>query len=57
MRNEVYKRHIDNFSKHWWFQARKKIIETTISFFWIIVRFMFLDIYTKKKLINDVLHK
>ena len=31
MKPEVYKRHIKNFSNHWWFQARKKIIEATIS--------------------------
>ena len=31
MRNEVYKRHIDNFSKHWWFQARKEIIKEIIK--------------------------
>jgi len=31
MKNEVYKRHIDNFSKHWWFQARKKIIREIIN--------------------------
>ena len=31
MKSDVYKRHIKNFSNHWWFQARKKIIETTIS--------------------------
>ena len=27
MEDTVYKRHIDNFNKHWWFQGRKKIIE------------------------------
>ena len=26
MQKEVYKRHINNYSNHWWFQARKKII-------------------------------
>ena len=31
MRNSVYKRHINNFSNHWWFQARKKIIEEIIK--------------------------
>tara|TARA_B100000767_G_scaffold265597_1_gene281845 strand:- start:899 stop:1612 length:714 start_codon:yes stop_codon:yes gene_type:complete len=31
MRSSVYKRHIDNFSNHWWFQARKKIIEIIIK--------------------------
>jgi len=31
MKHEVYKRHIDNFSNHWWFQARKKIIEEIIK--------------------------
>ena len=31
MKNEVYKRHINNFSKHWWFQARKEIIKEIIS--------------------------
>ena len=31
MKSDVYKRHIKNFSNHWWFQARKKIIEATIS--------------------------
>ena len=31
MKPDVYKRHIENFSNHWWFQARKKIIENTIS--------------------------
>ena len=31
MKNEVYKRHIDNFSKHWWFQARKEIIREIID--------------------------
>jgi SAM-dependent methyltransferase len=31
MKNEVYKRHIDNFSKHWWFQARKEIIREIIN--------------------------
>jgi SAM-dependent methyltransferase len=31
MKPDVYKRHIKNFSNHWWFQARKKIIEATIS--------------------------
>ena len=31
MKNLVYKRHIDNFPNHWWFQARKKIIEEIIK--------------------------
>ena len=31
MKPDVYKRHIRNFSNHWWFQARKKIIEATIA--------------------------
>ena len=31
MEDSVYKRHIDNFNKHWWFQGRKKIIENCIS--------------------------
>ena len=31
MEDAVYKRHIDNFNKHWWFQGRKKIIENCIS--------------------------
>jgi len=31
MQKEVYKRHINNYSNHWWFQARKKIIETVIK--------------------------
>ena len=30
MRKEVYKRHIENFSQHWWFQARKQIIDGII---------------------------
>ena len=30
MRKEVYKRHIENFSEHWWFQARKRIIDGII---------------------------
>ena len=30
MKKEVYKRHIDNFSGHWWFQARKEIIDQII---------------------------
>ena len=33
MREDVYKRHIDNFKKHWWFQARKNIIENSIKKF------------------------
>ena len=31
MNPDVYKRHIKNQSTHWWFQARKKIIETIIK--------------------------
>ena len=31
MQKEVYKRHINNYSNHWWFQARKKIIEMIIK--------------------------
>ena len=31
MQKEVYKRHINNYSDHWWFQARKKILETVIK--------------------------
>ena len=31
MQKEVYNRHINHYSKHWWFQARKKIIETIIK--------------------------
>ena len=31
MKNEVYIRHIKNQSIHWWFQARKKIIESIIK--------------------------
>ena len=27
MRKDVYKRHIKNFEKHWWFESRKNIIE------------------------------
>ena len=30
MNPDVYKRHIKNQSTHWWFQARKKIIENII---------------------------
>lgn len=30
MQKEVYKRHIENFSQHWWFQSRKKIIDEII---------------------------
>jgi len=32
MQKKVYKRHIDNFEKHWWFQERKKLIENVIKF-------------------------
>ena len=27
MRKDVYKRHIENFDGHWWFESRKNIIE------------------------------
>ena len=27
MRKDVYKRHIENFKTHWWFESRKNIIE------------------------------
>lgn len=30
MRKDVYKRHIENFQKHWWFESRKNIIEKTL---------------------------
>ena len=30
MRKDVYKRHIDNFDNHWWFESRKNIIEKTL---------------------------
>ena len=33
MQQEVYKRHIQNFSNHWWFQARKKIIYSVLKKF------------------------
>ena len=31
MRGDVYKRHIENFKDHWWFQGRKKIIEVILK--------------------------
>ena len=31
MRKEVYKRHIKNYNNHWWFQARKHVIEKVIT--------------------------
>ena len=31
MRKDVYKRHIDNYDKHWWFESRKNIIEKTLN--------------------------
>ena len=31
MEKAVYKRHIENHSTHWWFQARKQIIEKIIK--------------------------
>ena len=31
MRGDVYKRHIENFKNHWWFQGRKKIIEIILE--------------------------
>ena len=31
MKNSVYKRHINNYLKHWWFQARKNIIQEVIK--------------------------
>ena len=30
MRKEVYKRHIENYNNHWWFQGRKHVIEKVI---------------------------
>jgi len=39
MRKEVYKRHIENFDNHWWFQGRKHVIEKVIE-----------KIFKKKKL-------
>ena len=30
MREDVYKRHIENVDNHWWFQARKNIINNSI---------------------------
>ena len=32
MQKEVYKRHIENFSQHWWFQSRKKKYLYSYSF-------------------------
>ena len=31
MRKDVYKRHIENFDNHWWFESRKNIIEKIIQ--------------------------
>ena len=31
MKKEVYKRHIENFDNHWWFQGRKHVIEKIIE--------------------------
>ena len=31
MKSSVYKRHINNYLKHWWFQARKNIIQEVIK--------------------------
>ena len=31
MRKDVYKRHIENFDNHWWFESRKNIIEKTLK--------------------------
>ncbi len=31
MNNKTFSRHIKNQEKHWWFQARKKIIDQIIS--------------------------
>ena len=31
MRKDVYKRHIKNFEKHWWFESRKNIIEKVLN--------------------------
>ena len=42
MKPEVYRRHIENFSNHWWFRARKNIIEESIKNF------------IKKKKIKDI---
>mgnify|MGYP001501047358 CR=1 FL=1 len=33
MQKEVYTRHIQNFSNHWWFQARKNIIYSVLKKF------------------------
>ena len=41
MREDVYKRHIDNYKKHWWFQARKNIIEKSIKKFINYLNFLF----------------
>jgi len=43
MKSDVYKRHIQNFSKHWWFRARKNIIEDTILNFKSNKRIRILD--------------
>jgi len=31
MRKDVYKRHIENFDNHWWFESRKNIIEKILQ--------------------------
>ena len=31
MRKDVYKRHIENFKNHWWFESRKNIIEKVLN--------------------------
>ncbi len=31
MKKEVYKRHIENFDNHWWFQGRKHVIKKVIE--------------------------
>ena len=31
MREDVYKRHIENFDNHWWFEVRKNIIKKILK--------------------------
>ena len=31
MREDVYKRHIENFDNHWWFESRKNIIQKILQ--------------------------
>ena len=31
MRKDVYKRHIENFDNHWWFESRKNIIQKILQ--------------------------